>query len=193
MRSTRLEPSMRPKVLNFIGFQASWWALILGAANGLWFAGVAFALTWFLLHLRSQGPAWPVDLKLAAAAAVMGGVLDSALVLGGLLSFPAVAAAGPLTPPWMLVLWMAFALTLGHSLNWLAGRYLLATMAGAICGPLAYVAGQSMGAVTLVMPPFSWLAVAAMYAAATPALFLLRERFEASAARDALVPQGAEV
>ena len=184
---------MRSNVLNFVGFQASWWALILGAANGLWFAGVGFALGWFLLHLRLQGSAWPVDLKLAAAAVVMGGVLDSSLVLLGLLSFPAAAAVGPVTPPWMLALWVAFAFTLGHSLSWLAGRYLLAMLAGAIFGPLAYVAGQSMGAVSLVVPPLSWLAVGVIYAVATPALLMLRDRFEASAARDALVPQGAEV
>jgi hypothetical protein len=193
MALARPEPTRRSLVLNFVGFQATWWALILGAANGLWLAGVGFAFGWFLLHLRSQGSVWPVDLKLGVAAVLMGAVLDSSLVLLGLLEFPAAASVGPLTPPWMLALWVAFAFTLGHSLSWLAGRYLLATLVGAICGPLAYTGGQAMGAVLLIQPVGSWLAVGAIYAFATPALLMLRERFEATAARNALIPQGAEV
>jgi hypothetical protein len=52
----------------------------------------------------------------------------------------------------MLSLWLAFATTLNHSLRWLTCRPVAAALAGALGGPLAYLAGAKLGALTLATP-----------------------------------------
>jgi apolipoprotein D and lipocalin family protein len=49
----------------------------------------------------------------------------------------------------MLSLWAAFATTLNHSLRWVVHRPMVATLLGAIGGPLAYLAGAKLGALQL--------------------------------------------
>ena len=87
------------------------------------------------------------------------------------------APAAP-TTLWMVVLWTAFAATLRHSLHWTRRRYVLSVVAGAVFGPLAYVAGEKLGAIALATPPAGWLAVAGAWGIAMPLLLWLRERID---------------
>ena len=48
-------------------------------------------------------------------------------------------------PFWLAVLWMAFAATLNQSLSFLRKRLGLASVLGAIAGPLSYWIGMKMG------------------------------------------------
>ena len=52
----------------------------------------------------------------------------------------------------MVSLWIAFATTLNHSLRWLVNRPVAAALCGAIGGPLAYLAGAKLGALTIGAP-----------------------------------------
>jgi hypothetical protein len=80
-----------------------------------------------------------------------------------------------LCPVWLVALWAMFGTTLRGSLSALAGRYGLAAVLGAVAGPLSYLGGAKLGAVTLhpnravsiaalavgwsvVMPLLVWLA-----------------------------------
>ena len=47
------------------------------------------------------------------------------------------------------MLWMIFAITLNHSLVWLKNRISLSVIFGAIGGPLAYLAGEKLGAIII--------------------------------------------
>lgn len=170
-------------VPNLVGFQLAWLALVLGAAAGLWWAGALFGLGWLAFHLASLGARRRIDGALIALAGCVGALADSTLVAAGLLAFPEVSRVGPLAPPWMAVLWMAFAATLPHSLGWLARRPWLAAAAGAAAGPLAYRAGEALGAIALPAGAVSLLAVAAVYAVAMPGLALALAAIEARAPR----------
>ncbi len=175
-------------IANFVGFQATWWACALGAANGYPLFGPVVALIWLFIHLATVPPlaedgqmrsaARALELKLVLSAAAVGYVCDSVLVVAGFMEFP--ASAGPALPttPWMVALWMAFAATLRHSMNWMRGRYLVGMLAGALFAPLAYRAGEALSALTLVPVPFGLFAVAAVWLVAIPMLLWLRERFE---------------
>jgi hypothetical protein len=48
----------------------------------------------------------------------------------------------------MVALWVLFATTFNASLRWLRGRPLLAMALGAVGGPLAYLAGAQLGAIS---------------------------------------------
>ena len=66
----------------------------------------------------------------------------------GLLTYASPWPAVPwLCPPWIAVLWIQFGTTLRFGFRWLSGRPLLAAMVGAIGGPLAFRAGEALGAV----------------------------------------------
>ncbi|MCY4285518.1 MAG: DUF2878 domain-containing protein [Thiotrichales bacterium] len=173
---------------NFAGFQAVWFACIIGAGQGYPMLGPFAAALWLTLHLvsfvgadqdfRGRTANRAAELKLLAAAAMLGYGCDSVLVLGGALAFPDHAGPAAPTTPWMIALWMAFAATLRHSLDWARRRYALGAAAGAIFGPIAYTAGEALGGVALAAPPRGWLAVAAAWALAMPLLLWLRERFD---------------
>jgi len=173
---------------NFLGFQAAWLACIGGAGRGYPALGPFAVALWLSVHVarldgRGRGAGGRAverscEMRLLASAAILGCVLDGALALGGVIAFPAHAGPAVPTTPWMVALWAAFAATLRHSLDWARRRYALGAVAGALFGPLAYAAGEALGAITLAAPPFGWLMIAIEWALAMPLLLWLRERLE---------------
>lgn len=150
---------MSPALLNFIGYQGVWLVAVLGAGAGHWLrallAGAVFAVAQ-LSFSRVRG----ADLKLVAVALVLGVLLDGLLSRSTWLQYATPAPALPQggAPLWILVLWVAFALTLNHSLRWLTRHAGWAIGLGLIGGPLAYLgAARLSGAVTFTAP--AWRAV----------------------------------
>lgn len=138
-------------VLNFVVFQLGWFVAVVGAAYGFPLAGPAYALVFVVAHhWRLEGAGRASELWFVASSALLGYVMDSALVLAGLIVFPAGAWVGYPSTVWMVSLWVMFAMTLRHSLGWLRGRYVLSAAFGAVGGPLAYWAGSKLGAIELV-------------------------------------------
>jgi Protein of unknown function (DUF2878) len=144
---------------NILGYQAVWFLAVYGAGAGrVWPALVAAALfaLWQLAVSAERGS----DLRLTGLALALGMLVDGALARSGLLAY---ASAAPALPPggaplWILALWICFALTLNHSLRWLRGRLIPAVLAGAIGGPLAYLAAARLNAVSFTSPAWQPLA-----------------------------------
>jgi len=66
---------------------------------------------------------------------------------------------------------------LSFSLAWMSGRYRLAALLGALGGPLSFVLGERMGAVTLHDERMlSLVALSAEYAVVTPLMIALAAR-----------------
>jgi hypothetical protein len=57
-----------------------------------------------------------------------------------------------LPPPWLLAMWAQFATTFRFSLRPVLARPPGAALFGAVGGPLAFVAGERLGAITLLPP-----------------------------------------
>ncbi len=57
-----------------------------------------------------------------------------------------------LPPPWLLAMWAQFATTFRFSLRPVITRPIRAALLGAAGGPLAFLAGERLGAVTLLPP-----------------------------------------
>lgn len=162
--------------INAIGYQATWFAAIGGAAAGWWWAGplalILFA-AWQLPRSAQRG----ADARLAGCAAALGFVVDSLFAQTGLLSYSAAVPWPELAPLWIVALWASFALTLNHSLAYLKNHPPLAALLGAVGAPLAYSAAARSGALAFPEAPLVTLCwLAASWAVLAPALAALAAR-----------------
>lgn len=154
-----------PTLINIAAYQVAWFACVLGAANQLPWIGTATALIIALVHvLRAQNAA--VELKLIGIAIVLGLTIDSGLASARMVEFNTGVLIEGMTPHWMLALWIAFATTLLHSLNWLIKRPAWAALFGAVGGPAAYYAGVKLDAMTVTAGATSFIAIGAAWALA---------------------------
>jgi len=163
--------------VNFIAFQVGWFACILGASSGMPWIGVLVGLIVIALHLFSvDKPA--KELSLIVYALVIGIVLDSLLVMSGWLNYPNGIVLSGMAPYWILMLWALFASTLNISMRWMHGKYWVAAIFGAVGGPLSYLAGARLGAVTFTEMQPALLALALGWALAMPCLIRLARQFD---------------
>lgn len=168
---------MRNTLINIAAFQAGWFACVLGGANGMPWLGPLLALPvlgWHLVHASAPLMA----LKLLLVAAVAGSLFDQLLLSLGWIQYPAADWPSWLLPFWMTTLWALFASTLNVSLRWLRGRTLLAVLFGLSGGPLAYLAGQALGALELMQKTPALLALAIGWGVMMPVLLRVASVFD---------------
>jgi hypothetical protein len=164
--------AMTKKIINLTLFQIAWFAAVLGAANDVPWLGPLVMVPVLAVHLSLTDDRQR-ELKLLLAAGLLGFLYDTALVNAGVFSPLQHLVPRPLSPPWMVGLWMNFAATLNVSMVWLRGRYLLAAVFGAIGGPLAYYSGAKLGA-TEALPSLNGMLVLAVgWGVMTPLLVWL--------------------
>lgn len=165
-------------IANAAGFQANWFVVILSAAAGLPWIGVATSAA-FILGYATLTRRWAGVLALTAACAAFGYAADSALVLGGLLAFPVDAAVGGPSTVWMVALWAATACTLHSCMGWLQGRVVLAGIFGFFGGAGSYYAGVRLGAVEFPRGELiGGLGVGGLWLVAMPLLAWLAPRLD---------------
>jgi len=156
-------------------FQGAWFAAVLGAANGMAWLGPAAVAVRLAVHLF-----WTDDrrgeLRLALAAGLLGLLFDTGMVAAGVFAPLHHLAPHPISPPWMVALWLNFAAALNGPLAWLRGRDLLGALFGALGGPLAYYAGATLGATEGLPSGSGLLALAAGWAIMVPLLVRLAQR-----------------
>jgi len=166
-----------PIVLNLVAFQIGWLACVLGGARGLPLGGTGLVAVLIAIHLwRSTNPRR--ELILIATVGVLGAIWDSLLVMLGWLHYPSGTLIDGTAPHWIVAMWMLFATTLNVSLRWLRGRLLLATLLGAVGGPMAYFAGYRLGGVEFSQLWVGLTALGLGWAVLMPLLTVLAERFD---------------
>jgi hypothetical protein len=185
MMALRADAAMRGRtgrataltVVNFVVFEAAWFACVIGAAHQRVPAGIVAVAAAVALQLAIGGDARR-DLKLVGAALATGLVWDSAMVQAGWIAY---ASPGPwplVAPAWILALWALFATALPVSLRWLQRRPVAAALLGAIGGPLSYLGAERLGACQLLERTPAITALAVGWAVITPVLVALTHRFE---------------
>lgn len=177
-------------LVSFIAFYGCWFACVWGAARGLPWLGPIAVAAYAAAYLRTipSGAARSRQAWLLALAGLAGYAADSVLVLAGVLRFPAHAVLGWPSTVWMVALWVLQAAVLGGVMSWMRDRFALAAVAGAIGGPMAYLAGERMGAA--VLGPTHALAltlIAALWAGAMPLLVWMEARARRGVAGDARI------
>ncbi|GAB3034303.1 DUF2878 domain-containing protein [Bowmanella dokdonensis] len=151
---------------NVIWFQLCWLVAVLGKNEALWLLGSLLAIHFILVADKKT------ELLLASVCALPGILVDSLLALSGVFVFsPAPLAPLPL---WLAGLWLAFCVTLRHSLSFLQNRLALGALLAAIGGPTSYLAGMKLDAVDFTYGPYVTTAVLALiWAALMPVLLRL--------------------
>lgn len=179
-RNGRFRRDEVSRVLNFAMFYAGWFACVGGAARGQLWLGPVVVGGLLILHLV-LAPNRSDEIRLIAAAGFAGFVCDTLLASAGLYAFTNTSVVPWLCPPWMVALWMIFATTLNGSMSWLADRFPLAALLGAVCGPLSYLAGARLGAIELhTDTTATLLAIAVAWSLAMPMLLWLRRELATS-------------
>ena len=154
---------------NLLGYQVAWFIVVGFAARGLAWPGIVACLgfatvSWWISPVRRS------DLRLFGAALACGLLLDGGLAASGWLQYAAPLPALP-APAWIAALWVAFAMTLQHSLHWVLARPPAAVLFGAIGGPLAYWgASRGFDAVAFTMPVHATIALSLGWAGAMAVL-----------------------
>ena len=163
------------RLLNFVCFQVAWFACALGAARGWPLLGPLVVGVLLILQLPLV-PAPGKQARFVLAVALFGWLIDSGLACAHVFTFPVGSGLLGLCPLWMAALWANFAGTLHLCLDWLRGRYWLASALGACGGPLAYYGGQRLGALQLGSnSTVSLVVIAIEWAIVTPGLVYLSE------------------
>lgn len=175
---------MYPLWINVVGFQAGWWACILGVGGALEIPSILFALALVCTHLR-----WSVtraaDIQVAVVGLLIGLVVDSLLQYFSAIVFYG-WALGPLSPFWLWALWLMFSLTLNASLAFLKTMpWGVSALAGFIFGPMTYYAGVQFGAASLSAWTTSMLCIALIWMVVLPFMVYLAQKIVLTTRGDA--------
>jgi hypothetical protein len=170
---------MTYKIINFLLFQLIWFVCILGAAINETHAALALSMLLISLHFYLNKNK-KNELKILLTASIIGFLFDGVLLKAGLVTYANPGWSYSLTPLWIVVLWMGFAITLNSSLNWLKTKLNLSVLFGAIGGPLAYIAGEKLGAVTL-MTPNTIIVISIGWSIITPLLIYISKKISLNA------------
>ena len=161
-------------IINFCLFQVGWFVCILGAAWNYTYIAIAISIGILFLHLYLTDKN-ANDIKLSAIAATFGFIFDGIMHFNNMIIYNNPGVPYPFTPIWIVILWILFAITLNHSLAWLKGRTSLAILFGLMGGPLVYLAGEKLMAVTIASPN-TLIVLAIGWALITPLLISFGEK-----------------
>lgn len=164
-------------LLNILYFQFGWFACVIGAAHGMPWLGPLLAIPIVWWHLRNARII-RAELLLLAIVTLLGSTFDQVLLSLGWVEYGPSNWPSSLLPVWMVALWLLFSTTLNVSLRWMHGRTVIALIFGFFGGPLAYIGGTKLGALTWVQPDSLLIALASGWAFMMPALLWLSKRFD---------------
>jgi len=162
-------------LINFVAFQVGWFACVLSASIGMPWIGLLVVGAVVALHI------WLTDqtrheIRLLLMCVACGLIFDSLLVSSGWVVYPSGMMIPGFAPYWILAMWALFSTTLNGSMGWLKSNLVLASVAGAVFGPLSYLAGQRLGAIELVDFGSSMIALAVIWALVMPILIHVARR-----------------
>jgi hypothetical protein len=141
----------RTHLINYALYQIGWFACVLGAASHRPWAGLVGAVLLIGAHVALARER-SVEVRLIAVATAVGVVVEMIQIAGGTYRFTSGTVVEALPPPWLLAMWAQFATTFRYSLRTVISRRPIAALFGAIGGPMAFLAGERLGAVTLLPP-----------------------------------------
>ena len=138
-------------LINYALYQTGWFACVLGASWRRPGVGLSIALVLIGAHVVLS-PKRNVEVGLVLFATVVGAAVEIFQIAAGTYHFTSGTVDGVWPPPWLLVMWAQFATTFRFGLRRVIAQPLPAALFGAAGGPVAFIAGQRLGAVTLLPP-----------------------------------------
>ena len=167
----------KPIVINFLLFQVGWFACVLGGAYAQPLLGSLIVMAVIAYHLY-QAEKVKQEINLLILALVIGFVFESLMTNMGLAKYSIGQFHPAIAPYWMIMMWPLFATTLNVSMRWLKGLplFLVAIIGGSLA-PLAYLAGNKLGAVEYDNTFISLSVIALAWAVLFPGLVTASSRF----------------
>ena len=134
-------------ITNFLLFQVGWFACVLGGAYAQPLLGSLVVMAVIAYHLF-QATEFKSELNLLLLALVIGIFFESLMTNMALAKYSNGQIHPAIAPYWMILMWPLFATTLNVSMRWLKGlSFLVVALIGGLFAPLAYFAGNNLGAV----------------------------------------------
>ena len=142
------------QLINYALYQIGWFACVLGGASHRPWTGLLIALILVGVHLALSLER-SLEVRLVVLATAVGAVVEMVQIAAGTYRFTSGTVTDALPPPWLLAMWAQFATTFRFSLRSVVTRPVPAVLFGAAGGPIAFLAGERLGAVTL-LPPLAY-------------------------------------
>ena len=139
------------QLVNYTLYQIGWFACVLGGASHRPWTGCLIAMILVGVHLALSGER-SLEVRLVVLAIAVGAVVEMIQIAAGTYRFTSGTVSDALPPPWLLAMWAQFATTFRFSLRSVITRPVPAVLFGAAGGPIAFLAGERLGAVTLLPP-----------------------------------------
>jgi hypothetical protein len=148
-------------LINYALYQAGWFACVLGGAWQWPWTGFGIGLILLLAQIGISTDRGR-DARLIAITVAVGLGVEVIQIAAGTYSFSSGTFIAAFPPAWMLMLWAQFAATFAFSLKPIIARPVAAAAFGAVGGPIAFIAGDGLGAVTLLPPMTTGLLLLAL-------------------------------
>lgn len=162
-------------LINVAVFQIGWFACVLGAAADMSLLGSGIAVLLIAIHLsKVANPR--AELYLVAVAIVIGFFWESLLLSQQWLAYAGSTTGSILAPYWLVVMWALFAITINVSMAWMKNRWFLAVVMGAVFGPMAFIAGEKLGAVEFLDNQRALIALSCGWAVLMPLILWLADK-----------------
>ncbi|MBU0946882.1 MAG: DUF2878 domain-containing protein [Proteobacteria bacterium] len=165
--------------INFIAFQIGWFACVLGAGHDFFWLGPLTVAGVFFIHLFLNGNIIQESI-LGLIICCIGFSVDTFLTAFNVYTPMPHYFAHPISPPWLIFLWLNFATLVNVSLTWLQNKRILSALLGGIGGASAYYGGDALGALHFIEPVYPHIILTGIiWAGLTPfflslAIFLKR-------------------
>ncbi|MBF0264159.1 MAG: DUF2878 domain-containing protein [Gammaproteobacteria bacterium] len=147
------------------GFNIFWIISVIGQNDFILFQLICLVLFFIYTPNRAKN-------FILLPLALIGILVDVLLIKSGVFIFE-------VFPIWLLLLWVGFVVTLNHGFFWLTAlQYPIIALIGAIAGPLSYLSGYYLGAVSLAYSELiSFLILAPIWFFLLPLLVYLSRKF----------------
>jgi len=163
------------KLVNIIGFQSCWWACVLGSSFNWAYLGPFMMLIFLIIHFYINSFS-ANELKIIIIVGFIGTMIDTSFQVTGIIEYKD-SLSNFLPPLWIISMWVGFAATINHSMDWLKNNNLVGFIAGLVFGPLSYITGEKFSVINFnysAVNPIMVLAIA--WAITIPILYFINEK-----------------
>ena len=141
--------------------------------------GSLIAILLIAIHLARVAN-FRAELSLVLAAVAIGFAWETLLLSQQWLAYAGSSIGSNLAPYWLVVMWALFATTINVSMAWMKNRWLLAVVMGAVFGPMAFVAGEKLGAVQFLDSQSALIALSCGWAVLMPLILWVADKINST-------------
>ena len=162
-------------IINYVGFTIVWFSCVYSGADGDPLIALIPTFIFLCLHFLIVTDHLKEEIQLILISIFFGLFVDSCFSLLGIVDYNGTLEFAPnLAPLWIICMWAGFTAQINHAMQFLIGRYFLIAFYG-LLAPLAYIAGESIGAAQVSDSYFAYFTISFSWAISLLSLFKISE------------------